>query len=105
MGDKVTCKAALKKSVDPTRPDYLYLEANGIRVLPCRPKGESRRNNGAPEWEYVEAGDCLVITPSMLCTVSGFHTDFQWTVEAEVCPEAIGGYEHFMSLNPSLDQP
>ena len=100
MGDVVTCKAVLKKAVDPTRPDFLFLSPahQDYRDLPCHEKGKPK--GGTPEWEYEIRGDRLHITPSMHCTDTGFHTDFHWSVAFELKPEGVDAMTHFFAINP-----
>lgn len=105
MSDIVTCKAVLSRSVDPTRPDYLHLVTapNDYRAIPCKPKGRQlAAKYGRPSWQYEERGGRLHITPSLLCTNSGFHTAGNWDVAFAECPEDRRPHDFFFELNPEL---
>lgn len=106
MGDIVHCRCVLKLNVDRTRDDSLFLCVPPdwkARIIPCRPKGQTRRTNG-PEWEYEEKDGRLHLTPSLLCTDTKFHTDFNWNVEYEICPANTSFYDHFYAINPGIEQ-
>jgi hypothetical protein len=104
MGDLVKCRAVLSKSRDKIANDLLYLAVPPdyrARILPCRPKGEPQRQEGRPEWEYVEKPrGKLEVNPSLLATDTGFHTDNPWTCDYELRLEGVGMSEHFEAINP-----
>jgi len=92
MGDVITTKAVLAKSVDSSRLDYLYLftprdiDRRCPFGIACEPKGETRERMGTRQvWQYEERDGRLHVTPSLLCTDNGFHTDFNWSVDYVVC--------------------
>lgn len=104
MGDVITRKCVLDLAADRTRSDYLaiILSPDGysdFRYIPCRPKGEPRKAGGAPEWEYEIRDGRLHLTPSLLCTDTGFHTDFNWSVAFELRPEGIDAFAHCQAIN------
>lgn len=108
MGDLVQCKAVLSKSPEKSANDLLYLAVPPdyrARILPCRPKGEPRRTEGRPEWEYEERDGKLHVRPSMLATDTNFHTDYDWVCDYEVRPEGVGMSEHFEAINPDYPKP
>lgn len=99
MSDEVTCTAVLKRSVDPTRMDSLYLACPPdwkLRILDCRPKGLPRV--GRPEWQYEKRDGKLHLTPSLHCVDTGFHTAGAWSC-AYVEVKKLA-YEKFLKLNP-----
>ena len=101
MGDIVTCKGLLVKSPDPSRPGQLWVacpKPDDIRMLPVRPLGEAQKGE-RPEWQYSERGGRLHIQPSLLCTDSGFHTDFNWDIAYEVLPPGKDPYDYFHEIN------
>jgi hypothetical protein len=100
MADTVDCKCVLK--IGREGADLLYLVAKpdfNLRILPCRPKGQTQREK-RPEWEYEEKDGRLHVTPSLLATDTGFHTAFNWSCDYVACPDGVGGYDHFYSINP-----
>lgn len=106
MGDAFTCKASLMKSVDPTRPDYLFLSPKhrDYRNIPCKPKGRIiAAEFDKSLWTYEERDGKLFISPSLLCCDTGFHTDYNWSVEFEICPPGTDSMTHFFQINPDRE--
>lgn len=107
MGDLVTCKCVLVKR---DSGDTLYLVVPpcfNLRMIPCVTKGSKNGDCDSlpasrPAWEYEEKDGKLHLAPSLLATDTGFHTDYNWSCDYEVCPEGSEGYEYFNSLNPGL---
>ena len=102
MGDLVKCKAVLSKMSQGA--DLLFLAIPPDfrpRIIPCRPKGTPQRE-GRPEWEYEERDARLHLTPSLMATDTGFHTDFNWSCDYVLCPNNGGRYEHFYAVNPGI---
>jgi hypothetical protein len=112
MGDLITLQCVLKKSVDPSRPDRLAVGTkqtehdNGYREISCKPKGSTMVSKDYDEkhiWEYEEKDGRLHLTPSLLCTITGFHTDFYWDVAFVLCPPEGDVMLLFMALHPQFD--
>lgn len=106
MSDTVTCKCVLSKN-DPARgADSLFLVCPPDfrpRILPCRPVGTPQRGE-RPEWQYEEReSGRLRVCPSLLATDTGFHTDYNWVCDYEICPEGIEQYQHFYAINPKIE--
>lgn len=111
MGDIITCVCVLKKSKDRSRPDHLALgtkaseDDSGYREIPCRPRGAKVDNEGKAIWDYEEKDGRLHLTPSLLCLMTGFHTDYHWSVAYEVCPDHLDQMYRFTEINPEYDPP
>ena len=112
MGDVITCTAVLVRSNSPEpadRCDLLYLDCfdgKGLRVIPCSPAGaDGDKVTDRPLWRYEERDGRLHLTPSLHATDSGFHTDYHWSCAFEQCPQEVGGYQHFKSINPQSTAP
>jgi hypothetical protein len=103
MGDVVKCRAALSRATDDRRADHLFLVLPDLRprILACRPKGTPQREE-RPEWEYEERDGQLHLTPSLLATDTGFHTDYHWSCAFDLCPDGVGMYEHFYAINQDI---
>ena len=98
MGDIVTCTAILAKSKDSTKPDRLWVSCptpEYLRILNCRPSGTPVRGERP---EYEERDGRLHLQPSLLCSDTGFHTEYNWSV-AYAQPES-DQYDRFFELNP-----
>jgi hypothetical protein len=52
-----------------------------------------------PRWEYRENDGKLIVTPSLLATDTGFHTDYQWECAYEVKPDGVSMPEYFDAIN------
>lgn len=101
MGDLVACKAVLVRNVDRSRGDHLYLAVppdNHLRIIPCAPKGLKTDER---QWEYEEIDGRLHLTPSLLATDTGFHTDYNWSCDF-VSIDDDSGYRKFFELNETL---
>ena len=104
MGDVVTGKCVLEKNVDPAREDYLaFLIGKDWHYLPCYARGKPKL--GTPSWEYEEREGRLYLTPSLLDTVTKFHTDYAWNVAYEVKPAGVNAFDFFFQINPELSPP
>lgn len=108
MGDVIPYKAVLKKSADHTRPDTLYVATkNGDwRSIPCRsnPKPGLSPIDGR-NWSHRIIGNRIHMAPSLLCTDTLFHTDYNWSVEFEELPPGREPVEFFGAINPDWKAP
>jgi hypothetical protein len=101
MGDEVTCKCVLGRYT--TGGEYLMLVCSPdfhFRIIPLRPKGDGRTQT--PEWEYEERDGRLHLTPSLLCTDTGFHTGYNWSADFERAADGVDCMERFYELNPDI---
>lgn len=108
MGDIITCKCVLvlPPAHEPQRAGRLYLVAadgKGLRIISAAPAGGDATYPGdSPIWRYEIRDGRMHLTPSLLCTDSGFHTDYNWSCDFETCPPEVSGYDRFKALNPGV---
>lgn len=104
MGDLVTCRCVLNTHNNGKEALYLAVRPDfGLRIIPVRPKG-TPKTEWRSEWEYEEKDGRLHLTPSLLCTDTQFHTDYNWSCDFERLT-ANSGYEKFIELNPEIKLP
>jgi hypothetical protein len=102
MGDIVTCSCVLNTHNNGKESLYLAVRPDfGLRIISLRKKGEPKQEERRPEWEYEEKDGKLHLTPSLHCTDTGFHTDYNWSCDYERLT-ANSGYEKFIEMNPGI---
>jgi len=110
MGDVIRCKVVLVRGgyeAPGGKCDALAFVLprpsgrNDWHWIACHEKGKATAITH-PEWECEVRGKRLHLTPSLLDTITGFHTAFNWDVEFVVKPEGVGAHEYFFAINPEV---
>jgi hypothetical protein len=98
MSDIVKYIAVLKRNIDPTRNDELWVRCGEEdHVLICKEGVKPVGHN--PSWRYDVRGTSLHVAPSLWCPLNGFHTANSWDVEFVLCPVGVYGQTHLRKVN------